>query len=330
MSALRQFPTIGSHTDVVLTSLTADDVLTWDGTKWINQAPSGGGSFDPHSPGPIGDVGPDTGGFTTVQTNNGVSGILIDGENIKALGFAGAYYPFVRFAMTWNALLPDSFCNALGNGFAGRWPTAFINVIEFDQSVSLGTPATGCTRIGNIGGEMNVVDSSGNVTVISPHAKDAPKDLYEIGPGADEMERKANIYLCVVRWWAVTRRKLIDALDLAGRLGTPEQSAASWAEVLARRASGRMTCAAVETFAEYETRTGESLCLGDTPEARAAWLAMTPSQRWDSTQAAEVARSEEASAQWLERKAASAAAKRPFTEPEPTIYAAQTAPAFLL
>ncbi len=122
--------------------------------------------------------------------------------------------------------------------------------------------------------EMFAIDELGNATQLSPHAADAPAFLYEIGPGADEMDKRSNVFLAVINWHAVTRRKAIDALDFAGRLGTQEQSSAAWTEILARQQANHVLCDVTESFADYQVRTGIS------PWLKPVWAAMTSSQRW--------------------------------------------------
>lgn len=43
--------------------------------------------------------------------------------------------------------------------------------------------------------EMRAMDSAGNVSTFSPHAKDAPEWLYDRGPGIDYVERQENVFL---------------------------------------------------------------------------------------------------------------------------------------
>lgn len=246
---------------------------------------------------------------------------------------ANAFYLGSATAIKWGANTDANFNRASPDIVLSRVEAGVMGLaaLEFEAVSSLGTPTSGNGRIGVISGEVNVVDSSGNVSVISPHAKDAPPELYETGPGVDEMLRRCNIYLGTVQWWATTRRQAIDALDMRARLGTPEDSAAAWTEVLDRRAHGRIECAATETCEAYEQRTGQSLYPGATPEERAAWAALTPLQRWDSVQQRDVAASVQRHADWTTRRDAALSAEPPkeFTEPEPALYAAQPAPKFI-
>ncbi len=59
-----------------------------------------GSSFDPHSPGPLGDVTPSTGAFTTLSATpgNNATGLTVTGGSITGAGTT----PFVSIAGTWN------------------------------------------------------------------------------------------------------------------------------------------------------------------------------------------------------------------------------------
>lgn len=201
-------------------------------------------------------------------------------------------------------------------------------MIELRNGSSLGN-ATGGARIGAIGGEMHVLDASGNDTVISPHATQAPTDLYDTGPGSDEMHATINRYTGLITWHNETRRRALDALDLAARLGTHDESVAAWAAVASRQMSNQIRCTVVETFADYQARTGASLWPGPDDAARMAYAELTPAQRWDFVQAAEVARAQASHEAWQARRNSAVAAILPFTEVEPALYTAQPAPSFL-
>ncbi len=246
----------------------------------------------------VGGTTPSGGNFTSVQANSGLGYFFSDGGAIDE--GAGV------FAFSFNTL----------NG----------GVIEFGNSSSLGSTSSG--RIGVVAGEVFVLDSSGNLTQISPHAQDAPASLYEVGPGADELDMRRNIFLGTINWHATTRRKVLDALDYAGRLGTSEQSGAAWTEILARQTAGKTNCDVTESFADYQTRTGVNPWPGSTPAAQAAFAALSPSQRWNFIESAHVSVAQAAHDAWSAAKTAAAAAKPPrrFTAPEPALYAAKTAP----
>jgi hypothetical protein len=119
---------------------------------------------------------------------------------------------------------------------------------------------------------------------------------------------------------------VIDALDLAARVGTHEESVAAWAEFAQRQATDRIHCAQTETFADYETRTGKSLVPAD--QNHDWWLAHTPAERWAKVEADRAAKAQAAHDAWAARQAAAAAASKPFTEPEPALYTPLPAPAW--
>lgn len=201
-------------------------------------------------------------------------------------------------------------------------------VLNFWNSSSLGS-VTGGARIGAIGGEMWVLDSSGNITQISPHAKNAPIDLYEQGAGIDEMHATINQYLGQITWFSQTRRHIIDELDFAGRLGSPEESSAAWTEVIVRKAENKIRCTIVELFSDYQSRTGSNIWYGDSDEERAAFAALNPVQRWDFIQNQHAETQQDNIDNWLDRKTKSVAEGKPFLEIQPAEYIKQPAPEFL-
>jgi len=94
--------------------------------------------------------------------------------------------------------------------------------------------------------ELRVRDEAGNVTTLSPHAKDAPDSLYDNGKGVDEMHRVANHYLGVITFTNVDRRNDLMQKQLNGE-ELPEDR----------------TFKVTETFAEYNARTGADLQVED-------------------------------------------------------------------
>lgn len=94
--------------------------------------------------------------------------------------------------------------------------------------------------------ELRVRDEAGNVTTLSPHAKDAPDSLYDNGKGVDEMHRVANHYLGVITFTNVDRRNDLMQKQLNGE-ELPEDR----------------TFTVTETFAEYNARTGADLQVED-------------------------------------------------------------------
>jgi hypothetical protein len=94
--------------------------------------------------------------------------------------------------------------------------------------------------------ELRVRDEAGNVTTLSPHAKDAPDSLYDKGKGVDEMHRVANHYLGTIIFTNVDRRNDLLQKQLNGD-DLPEDR----------------TFTVTETFAEYNARTGADLQVED-------------------------------------------------------------------
>ena len=94
---------------------------------------------------------------------------------------------------------------------------------------------------------MNVMDSQGNVTMISPHAEDAPEWLYDwdIDRMSPKIVRELNSYAGIVRYTNYTRQARL----LEGLLnGSPAPI-----DALSRKVIHE------ETFEEYNVRTGHTL-----------------------------------------------------------------------
>jgi hypothetical protein len=93
---------------------------------------------------------------------------------------------------------------------------------------------------------LYVRNEAGTETVLSPHAADAPSSLYDRPPGVEEMHRSANYYLGTIVFTNVDRRNALMQKQLNGE-ELPEDR----------------TFTVTETFAEYNTRTGENLQVED-------------------------------------------------------------------
>jgi len=144
-------------------------------------------------------------------------------------------------------------------------------VIDSDGNVGIGTTSFGTSAAGVLGikngtapasspadmvqlyaedvtasSELRVRDEAGNVTTLSPHAKDAPDSLYDQGKGVDEMHRVANHYLGTITFTNVDRRNDLLQKQLNGE------------ELLVDR-----TFKVTETFTEYNARTGADLQVED-------------------------------------------------------------------
>lgn len=112
-----------------------------------------GSSFDPHSPGPIGDVTPSTGAFTTLSSTpgNDATGLTITGGSITGAGTS----PSLSITQTWNTT--GDISGILAN-FTNTASGANSNVIDLQVG---GTPVF---RIGRDGVFRDGVNASGNVS----------------------------------------------------------------------------------------------------------------------------------------------------------------------
>jgi len=93
---------------------------------------------------------------------------------------------------------------------------------------------------------LYVRNEAGTETVLSPHAADAPSSLYDRPPGVEEMHRSANYYLGTIVFTNVDRRNALMQKQLNGE-ELPEDR----------------TFTVIETFAEYNARTGADLQVED-------------------------------------------------------------------
>jgi len=95
--------------------------------------------------------------------------------------------------------------------------------------------------------EVFVKDGDGSVTLVSPHAPDAPEWLYDAGDSAPRIVKEYNLYTGIVRYTNESRRdKLLSQ-------GVPATA----------QAGLTTTYMHSESFAEHEARTGEHLQIRD-------------------------------------------------------------------
>lgn len=64
--------------------------------------------------------------------------------------------------------------------------------------------------------ELYAWDEAGNVTLISPHAKDAPDWVYDDEPGIEEVHKSENVYLGRITWRNETRKNKLLQMQLDG------------------------------------------------------------------------------------------------------------------
>lgn len=88
--------TINGAASVVLSTTDASALVTWGSTEWLLVGGSSGSStpFDPHSPGPIGDVTPDTMGTTQLTSSTFIKsdGVILQ----KGVSLAGGLANYVK------------------------------------------------------------------------------------------------------------------------------------------------------------------------------------------------------------------------------------------
>lgn len=111
-----------------------------------------GSSFDPHSPGPIGDVTPSTGAFTTLSATpgNNTTGLTVTGGSITGSGTT----PSLSITQTWNT---TGVVNGIFANFTNTASDANSNVIQIQVG---GSPVFTIGRDGNF---RNGVTATGNI-----------------------------------------------------------------------------------------------------------------------------------------------------------------------
>jgi hypothetical protein len=111
-----------------------------------------GSTFDPHSPGPIGDVTPSTGAFTTLSATSGnnATGLTITGGSITGSGTT----PWLNITGTWNT---TGDANAIFANITNTASGANSNAIQIQVN---GTPIF---TIGKDGNFRNGVTATGNI-----------------------------------------------------------------------------------------------------------------------------------------------------------------------
>jgi hypothetical protein len=120
----------------------------------------------------------------------------------------------------------------IGNGTAPT--TAPVDMVQLYAKDDAGSSA------------LYVRNEANTETILSPHAADAPSSLYDRPPGVEEMHRSANYYLGTIVFTNVDRRNALLQKQLNGE-ELPEDR----------------TFTVIETFAEYNARTGADLQVED-------------------------------------------------------------------
>jgi len=138
-------------------------------------------------------------GTGTVTTQKGIN-ILNQGASGTVTAY-GLYVTAVSGATNnFTAYFGgDVFCGAATES-AGTSGKAII----FGDNAGDPTPGTNTAAIyaKDVAGtvEVHVVDEAGNVSQISPHAKDAPPGIYNDAPGIEPVASYANFYRGDIRW----------------------------------------------------------------------------------------------------------------------------------
>ena len=208
-----------------------------------------------------------TGGLAFMNYSNSGNSATMDGNSIF---IAGIYAQTVSNTVNSN---PDGNAGGRLRFFTKPIDGGPVECMRIDDdgnvgigTTSFGTDASGVIGIANAtaptsspadmvqlyaedvsaSSELRVRDEAGNVTTLSPNAKDAPDSLYDNGKGVDEMHRVANHYLGTITFTNVDRRNALMQKQLNGE-ELPEDR----------------TFTVTETFAEYNARTGADLQVED-------------------------------------------------------------------
>ncbi len=112
--------------------------------------------------------------------------------------------------------------------------------------------------------EMYVQDEAGNETLISPHATDAPPELYDRAAGevTDYIVREANPFVGTLHWVNIRRMARLTELNTMALLYLAGATNAANSNALARLKSmpaSKRQVIASESYAQYNARTGAKL-----------------------------------------------------------------------
>jgi hypothetical protein len=89
------------------------------------------------------------------------------------------------------------------------WGTGATNTLLLADGVAPASSPANAVQITSVSGEAQVRDASGNVTTFSPHAKDAPPQLYDEKPGIELVLRSYNMYYGEIQWMNLETRVLV-------------------------------------------------------------------------------------------------------------------------
>jgi len=142
---------------------------------------------------------------------------------------------------------------ASGDGVLDRTPVS--GAAQFFAATNSGS--------GNMA-EMYVQDEAGNETLISPHATDAPLELYDRAAGevTDYIVRESNPFVGTLHWVNIRRMARLTELNTMAILYLAGQTNAANSNALARLKSmpaSKRQVIASESYAQYNARTGAKL-----------------------------------------------------------------------
>jgi hypothetical protein len=165
---------------------------------------------------------------------------------------ANAYMQFST--LNANTLAERMRISSIGN--VGIGATTFGNSSEKVLSIANGVAPTsniaGQINLYSLAGELYVKDDSGNQTLLSPHAGDAPDWMYDTDdPMPPQISKEINDFDGIVRYTNNTRKNKLIEMQLNGET-LPTGNAAKFIHV--------------ETFEEHNERTGNELALDDWEE----------------------------------------------------------------
>jgi hypothetical protein len=120
--------------------------------------------------------------------------------------------------------------------------------------------------------EAFAVDEAGNAAQLTPHARNAPDWMYDKIPGIETVRMTSNIYTGMIEWTNETRKNTLLQAQIEG-------------ESLPAKKQDR-TFHYLESFADYNTRTGEELKVYDWDEVQEEMTLQREAQQaaWDASE----------------------------------------------
>jgi hypothetical protein len=173
------------------------------------------------------------------QSSTG-SGLLVEGGSASA-----QYALFVKDYLGTTILFTVKATRNVGIG-TDTFNSSSVGVLAIKDGTAPAAGTSNQTAIYSASGEGYWMDSSGNATLQTPHANDAPVWLYDKSPGEEQVDKSYNTFTGDIVFTNNDRRNKLVEMQLNG-------------EILPSEKRFRTT----ETFAEYNTRTGNNLQKAD-------------------------------------------------------------------